>query len=416
MKTSIFDIENWREIGATLAKNKTRTFLTAFGIFWGTAMLAMLLGGAHGMEDMIRRNFEGFATNTAVMQPGRRTISYKGFNKGSSWEMTQTDVDNMNRLVKGLKTAVPIINRGEMKAAHGSKSTSARLKGESSEFRYIFLPIIYEGRYINESDDRDERKVCVLGKRVAGDIFGSASPIGQYVSVGGIYYKVVGVAGQTTDMSIGGKTDDCVIIPASTMRRAFNMGDKIDGAMLLFDNGFSPSDARAEIDKIICRNHPVHPDDRNALFFFDISEQFAMVDNLFTGISLLALFVGCGSLLAGIIGVGNIMWVIVKERTQEIGVRRAIGAKPADIITQILSEGVLLTFVAGFAGICFAVMVLAIAQVITADDISTPRFQLTFYQALSIVSTFVALGTLAGLIPSTKAMKIKPVEAMRERN
>ncbi len=416
MKTSFFDIENWREIGTTLAKNKTRTFLTAFGIFWGTAMLAMLWGGAHGMEDMIRRNFEGFATNTAIMQSGRRTISYKGFNKGSSWEMTQTDIDNLNRLVRGLRTAVPMINRGDMKTAHGSKSTSAQLKGESSEFKYIFLPIIYEGRYLNESDDREERKVCVLGKRVAGDIFGSASPVGQYISVGGIYYKVVGVAGQTTDISIGGKTDDCVIIPASTMRRAFNMGDRIDGAMLLFDDGFKPSDARRQIDQIISRNHPVHPDDHNAVFFFDISEQFAMVDNLFIGISLLALFVGCGSLLAGIIGVGNIMWVIVKERTQEIGVRRAIGAKPVDIITQILSEGVLLTFIAGFAGICFAVMALAIAQILTADEISTPRFQLTFSQAMAIVSTFVILGTLAGLIPSTKAMKIKPVEAMREGN
>lgn len=416
MKTAIFDIENWREIGATLAKNKTRTFLTAFGIFWGTAMLAMLWGGAHGMEDMIRRNFEGFATNTAIMQPGRRTISYKGFNKGSSWNMTQTDIDNINRTVRGIHTAVPMVNRGEMKAAHGSKSTSATLKGESAEYQYIFLPIIYEGRYLNESDDREERKVCVLGKRVAGDLFGVASPIGEYVSVGGIYYKVIGVAGQTTEVSIGGKTDECIIIPSSTMRRAFNLGDKIDGAMLLFKDGYSPTESLPALEKVLFRNHPVSPDDHNALFFFDISEQFAMVDNLFIGVSLLALFVGCGSLLAGIIGVGNIMWVIVKERTQEIGVRRAIGAKPSDIITQILSEGVLLTFIAGFAGICFAVFGLAVAQVVTADEISTPRFQLTFMQAVAIIGTFIVLGTLAGLIPATKAMKIKPIEAMREGN
>lgn len=416
MKTTIFDIENWREIGATLAKNKTRTFLTAFGIFWGTAMLAMLWGGAHGLEDMFRRNFEGFATNTAVMQSGRRTISYRGFNKGSSWSMTQTDIDNINKTVKGIKNTVPMINRGQMKAAHGSKSTTASLKGESSDYQYIFLPIIYDGRYLNESDDREERKVCVLGKRVAGDLFGTASPIGEYVSVGGIYYKVIGVAGQTADVSIGGKTDECIIIPSSTMRRAFNLGDKVDGAMLLFKDGYTPKDALPEIEKVLFRSHPIDPEDHNALFFFDISEQFALVDNLFIGISLLALFVGCGSLLAGIIGVGNIMWVIVKERTQEIGVRRAIGAKPSDIITQILSEGVMLTFIAGFAGICFAVLDLAVAQVLTTNEISTPRFQLTFMQAISIVSTFIVLGTLAGLIPATKAMKIKPIEAMREGN
>lgn len=414
MKTTIFDIENWREIGATLARNKTRTFLTAFGIFWGTAMLAMLWGGSQGMEDMIRRNFEGFATNTAVMQPGRRTISYKGFNKGSSWSMTQTDVDNLNRNIEGLKVAVPMINRGSYTISRGRKTTTASVKGESSDFKYIFLPIVYEGRYLNESDDRDERKVCVLGKRVAADLFGVGSAIGQYVSVGGIYYKVVGVAGQTSEINIGDKTDESVIIPTSTIRRSFNLGDKIGGAMLLFNDDYKPSEALADIEKVLYRNHPISPDDHNALFFFDISEQFSMVDNLFIGVSLLALFVGIGSLLAGIIGVGNIMWVIVKERTQEIGIRRAIGAKPSDIITQILSEGMLLTFVAGFAGICFAVIVLAVAQVLTTNEVSTPGFQLTFTHAITIVGVFVVLGTLAGMIPATKAMKIKPVEAMRE--
>lgn len=414
MKTTLFDIENWREIGATLAKNKTRTFLTAFGIFWGTAMLAMLSGGARGMEDMIRRNFNGFATNTAMMQPGRRTISYKGFNKGSTWSMTQTDVDNMNNTIADMDIAVPMIFQGTMNVSYGRKSTSAMVKGESSNFKNIFLPVIYEGRYINDSDDREERKVCVLGKKVAADIFGVGTPVGKYVSVGGIFYKVIGVAGQTSEINIGSKTDESVILPSSTVRRAFNRGDKIDGVMMLFKDGRKPKDSLAEIEKVLYRNHPISPDDHNALFFFDISEQFAMVDNLFTGISLLALFVGVGSLLAGIIGVGNIMWVIVKERTQEIGVRRAIGAKPSDIITQILSEGVMLTFIAGFAGICFAVIVLAVAQAMTTDAISTPHFQLSFSQALYIVGTFVVLGTLAGLIPASKAMKIKPVEAMRE--
>lgn len=416
MKITIFDIENWREIGMTLAKNKTRTFLTAFGIFWGTAMLAMLWGGAHGLEDLIRRNFEGFATNTAIMQPGRRTISCKGLNKGSSWTMTQSDIDNIRQSVSGIKTIVPLLNRPGLTASHGSKSTSTAAKGESAEYRYIFEPIIYEGRYINESDDREERKVCVIGKRVANDLFGVGSPIGEYVSVGGIYYKVVGVAGQSNDIQIGGKIDECIIIPANTMRRTFNRGDDIDGAMLLVEDNIKPSYLLTQIERILFRNHAIDAEDHNALFFFDISEQFAMVDNLFTGIALLALFVGCGSLLAGIIGVGNIMWVIVKERTQEIGVRRAIGAKPIDITTQILSEGVLLTFIAGFAGITFAVIALYVAQLLTANDVSTPAFQLTFRQAISIVSIFVIFGTFAGLIPARKAMKIKPIEAMRDNN
>lgn len=415
MKTTIFDFENWREIGTTLAKNKTRTFLTAFGIFWGTAMLAMLLGGAHGMEDMIRKNFDGFATNTAFLSNGRRTISYKGFNKGSNWFMTQGDVDIISQSIQGIKTIAPFYTN-QAQVVYGSKSTSVSLLGQSANYRFIQQPLIYDGRYINEQDDQDERKVCVLGKKVAGDLFGFDSPLGEFVSIGGIFYKVVGVAGQRGEVNIGGRTDESVIIPSSTMRRAFNMGDKLYGCLLLFDDNIVAKSVLPKIERILFRNHTVHPDDHNALFFFDVSEQFSMVDNLFVGISLLAIFVGCGSLLAGIIGVGNIMWVIVKERTQEIGIRRAIGATPADIITQILSEGVMLTFVAGFAGISFAVGCLEIAQVVTSDGFYTPRFQLSFTQAIGIVVIFIILGTAAGFVPARKAMKIKPIEAMRSGN
>ncbi len=185
--------------------------------------------------------------------------------------------------------------------------------------------------------------------------------------------------------------------------------------MFVAREGISPSSLQPRIERILRNNHPIHPDDHNAIWFFDVSEKFQMVDNLFMGITVLALFVGVGTLLAGIIGVGNIMWVIVKERTQEIGIRRAIGAKPRDIIVQILSEGVVMTIVAGIAGICFATLVLAVAQHLTANEISVPRFQLAFSEAMTIMATFVILGTAAGLIPSIKAMRIKPIEAMNDK-
>ncbi len=416
MKLAIFDIENWREIGTTLSKNKTRTFLTAFGIFWGTAMLAMLWGGSHGLEDIIRRNFDGFATNTAMMSPSQRTISYKGFNKGSRWTMNQTDVDNIRQTIPEIETIVSIMNRPNIPAVNGRKSSMVNVIGVESDYQKIFLPIIYDGRFINNADDHNTRKICVIGKRVAGDLFGKESPIGKFVSVNGIYYTIVGVAGQTSEISIGGRIDESIILPATTMRRAFNLGEEIEATMILVKDNISPSTLRPKIERILSRNHTIHPDDHNCYWFMDVSEQFAMVDNLFMGISILALFVGAGSLLAGIIGVGNIMWVIVKERTQEIGIRRAIGARPVDIIVQILSEGVVLTFIAGIAGICFACLVLYVAQMLTATEFSTPGFQLTFSQAIQIMLTFVILGTAAGLIPSIKAMKIKPVEAMRDGN
>lgn len=416
MKTTIFDADNWREVGATLGKNKTRTFLTAFGIFWGTLMLALLWGGAEGMKGMMRRNFEGFASNTAVLNTRQRSLSYKGFNKGSSWDLTMTDINNMNRTIPGLEVAVPMNVRNFVTASYGTKTTSTTIRGEGVRYSEIFLPTIYNGRYLNESDERHERKVCVIGKRVAESLFGAESPIGKYVSVGGVFYKIIGVAGQTNRLNIGGKVDESIIIPSSTMRRAFNLGEDVDGVFLLFKNGYSPSTALPRIERLVFKQHIISPDDHNALMFFDIAQAFEMVDNVFKGISLLVLFVGCGSLIAGIIGVGNIMWVIVKERTQEFGIRRAIGATPMDITIQILSEGAVMTLIAGMAGIVAATGILGLAQKIIAMNTQyTPPFQLDFTAAMTIVTVFIVLGLLAGLMPARKAMKIKPIEAMRDK-
>lgn len=415
MKSALFDIENWKEIGATLSRNKTRTFLTAFGIFWGTAMLAMLMGGAKGMENMLRRNFEGFATNTAILFPGRTTMSYKGFNKGTLWSLTFTDIQNLRAGIPEI-TALTGINSVGATVGKGTLTTTTTAQGVESDYSKIFEPKILEGRFINESDDVLDRKVCVIGKNVASDLFPGKSPIGEYIDVNGVYFKIVGVAYQTSEVNIGAKLDDAVLIPMNIFRRAFNQGENLGGLMLTVRDGVTPTDIRPRIQHILSNNHPIHPDDYNAMFFMDVSEQFKMVDNLFIGISLLAFFVGAGTLIAGIIGVGNIMWVIVKERTQEIGIRRAIGAKPADIIVQILSEGIALTVIAGIAGITFATIALKVAEILTTDpEKGTVAFMLTFSQAMEIVLTFMILGVAAGLIPAIKAMKIKPIEAMNAK-
>lgn len=414
MKNPVFDIENWREIGSTLARNKTRTFLTAFGIFWGTAMLAMLLGGAHGLEYMLRRNFDGFATNTGVMFPGSTTIAYKGYNKGRRWSMTTADIEQIRRAVPEI-TALTTLDSYSSSVVHGRRHTTAQLQGVDSDYPLIYLPKLYEGRFINSTDDASDRKVCVLGKTVSDNLFPGISPLNKYVSVNGIYYKVVGVAGQTGEMSINGRLEESVVIPNSTMRKSYNLGNNVGAVMFMVKNGVTPTEIKPRILRILCSNHSLHPDDKQVIMYWDISEQFAMLDNLFTGISVLALFVGIGSLLAGIIGIGNIMWVIVKERTQEIGVRRAIGAKPRDIIVQILSEGVVLTAVAGVAGICFAVIVLAIFEICSVGTTELSIFQLSFTKAMGILVTFLVLGSLAGVIPALKAMRIKPIEAMNDK-
>ena len=415
MKLQTFDIENWREIGATLSRNRTRTFLTAFGIFWGTAMLALLLGGASGLKGLMMRNFNGVATNMGIVFPQRTTLSYRGFNKGLQWKLSAQDIEAVRRGSKAIEYS-SALNYSGASVKYGTKSTGAQMQGIEPDLNHIQVPTLHAGRLINDSDQSNGRKVAVIGKNVASELFGSEDAIGKFISINNIYFMVVGVVSQTQEVNIGGRLDDSVLLPSTTMRRALNIGDDIDGFIFTALPGHSPKEIVPVLRRSVVRNHPVSPDDEAAIGFMDISDNFAMVDNLFLGLNLLALFVGIGSLLAGIIGVGNIMWIIVKERTQEIGIRRAIGAKPRDIIAQILSESMVLTAIAGIAGVCFAVIILAVTNHALMDPVrGSAHFELSFSSALGIMAVFLILGTAAGLIPSIKAMRIKPIEAINDK-
>lgn len=414
MKNPFFDIDNWKEITATLSRNKTRTFLTAFGIFWGTAMLSLLWGGSKGLQDVLSRNFAGLSANTAICFTNKTTMPYKGYAKGMVWSLTQTDIENVRNRVPEIDALSGVSSRSTT-AVYRDHSKATQVQGVEEQYTKIFTPVIYEGRFINESDEREMKKVCVIGKALANEIFGNESPVGKFIALNNIYYRIVGVAGQLSEVDMNGKIDEMFIIPHSTLRQTYNMGQNVDMFMLTAKRGYKPADLIPRIHRIIRANHPIHPEDKQALQFFDISEMFETVDNMFTGVDILVLFVGFSSLLAGIIGVGNIMWIIVKERTQEIGIRRALGAKPRDIIVQILSESVVLTTIAGIAGICFAVLVLSVVadQTTVGDDV--PRFQLSFTHAMIILATFLTLGTAAGIIPALKAMHIKPIEALNDK-
>lgn len=415
MKNPVFDIENWREIAATLARNKTRTFLTAFGIFWGTAMLAMLMGGASGMEGMLRRNFDGFATNIGAIFPQRTTLSYRGFNKGMAWSLNTTDIDNIRSTTPYLEYTTTISGQYST-IAYATKSVSGNCVGVEPEYSAIMNPVIYSGRFINTNDEAASRKVAVIGRNIANDLFNNEDPVGRYVSVNGVYLLVVGVAGQKSEITLHGRIEDSVIIPASTLRRAMTHSNDVDAFVFTVVAPHSPADIIDNIRRAIRVSHPINPADHEAVYLLDASESFAKLDNLFIGINLLAIFVGAGSLMAGVIGVGNIMWIIVKERTQEIGIRRAIGAKPRDIIVQILSESIVLTTVAGLSGITFATIILSLADSLTADPVhGSAHFLTSFATATGILVIFFVLGTVAGTLPAIKAMKIKPIEAMRDR-
>ena len=418
MRSPLFDIENWREIGATLARNKTRKFMTAFGIFWGTAMLAMLWGGSKGAKDLMMRNFDGLATNMGAINTWRTTISYNGYNKGMSWDLNTRDVENLRKFIPQLEEVSAMSAARIAPVSYESKSTTAQVKGLEPNFVKVMEPVINEGRFISEIDMRNKAKVCILGKKVAQELFGSDSPLGKYVNVGGIYYLAVGVVSQTSEASIGGaQLDESVVIPVNVLQIAYNTGQDVDAILFTVKKGYTPTKLMPRIRRVITSNHPnVSPDDEDALWLMDVTEVFEMGESLFTGLSLLALFVGAGTLLAGVIGVGNIMWIIVKERTHEIGIRRALGAKPKDIIMQILSESMVLTTIAGTAGIVFASIALAITTKLTeTPGYKAAGFELPFTTAVVILLLFLVLGSAAGIIPALKAMNIKPIEAINDK-
>ncbi len=410
----IFDRDNWREITATLARNKTRTFLTGFGIFWGTAMLAMLLGGTGGLRGIVGRNFEGFATNMIAMFPDRTTVSYKGFNKGMSWSLKQADIEAFNKLPHVAASTPQFFQSAAL--TYRDKSRTSSIIGATPDLFKIQLPVIVEGRLFNEQDNAQGAKVALIGKDVASEFFGTESAVGKYVKAGGVYVQIIGVIAQKNEANVGARFDEALVMPENTMRRAYALGDKIPFFMINLEDGHRLSEIKDDIYRIICANHPISPEDENALVIIDISELFKRVEGVFTAITLLAAFVGFGTLIAGIIGVGNIMWIIVKERTHEIGIRRAIGAHPSDIIMQVLSEGTVLTLIAGLAGISFGTIVLAIADGVFTDPVhGAPGFTLSFGTAILILIIFMVFGCLAGLIPSIKAMRIKPIEALNEK-
>lgn len=416
MKNPIFDIDNWREIGATLSRNKTRTFLTAFGIFWGTAMLAMLWGGATGLKGMLMRNLNNVATNMAVIAPGKTSISYKGFNKGMAIKFNQTDLEAIKSKVPHIEASSGIVMRSVNVAYNNSSKANIFCEGVEPDFFQIQYPVLYSGRLFNQSDVKGNKKVAEIGKNLANELFASEDPIGKYININGVFFQIIGVIGQTGEFSIGNELDDSIILPENVMRSVLSLGNDVDFIMFTVDAQYDPNDIKPALMRIIRSNHPIHPEDESAINMMNVAEGFRMVNNVFFGVSLLALFVGAGTLIAGIIGVGNIMWIIVKERTQEIGIRRSIGAKPRDIIVQVLSEGVVLTAIAGLAGIVFAVLVLFIVEKATYDPVTgSAHFMLTFSNAVLIMLVFLCLGTAAGLIPSVKAMKIKPIEAMRDK-
>jgi len=411
------DIDSYREILDTLTRNKSRSFLTGFGVFWGVFMLVALIGGGQGLKEKLNQNFSGFATNAAMVWAQPTTKAYKGFRKGRIWQMDYKDVERLRQKVPELEVVSPVLFSNGGYAYFGDRKTQIGVNGTAPEYQHINSPQMYYGRYLNDMDLQQRRKVCVIGKKTYKDLFpGGGDPCGRRIRIDSVYYQIVGVDyNMSGGMSFGNEVGTTVILPITLMQQTYNRGNQVDMIAITGRPGVVMSSLSQRVRETVARAHTVDPTDEQGVMMFNTEVLFQVLDNLFRGVNFLIWLVGLGTLLAGAIGVSNIMMVTVRERTTEIGIRRAIGATPRMILSQIISESVVLTLVAGMSGILFGVMILQMLEMgNTEDGIVTAHFQVDFWTAIFAALIIAAMGILAGLAPAARAMSIKPVDAMRD--
>ena len=410
-----FDIDRFTEIWETLSRNRSRSLLTGFGVFWGIFMLLSLMGGGQGLKAMLTGVLSGFATNSGFIVPGETSMPYKGFRSGRTWSMNLSDIEKLRQSIPEIDVVTGNMSMWGSKAVYEDVEADCQGRGVMPEYARIEEPKLAYGRYINQVDVEQERKVCVLGKRVYKTLFpDGGDPCGKFVRMGDIWFQVVGVDMNNGEISINGTADEAFTIPMSVLQKLYNRGTEVDFLCMTAKPGYKIKDILAKSRELLFREHFIDPDDKKAMFEINAEELFSIMDNLFKGVNLLIWLVGFGTLLAAAIGVSNIMMVTVKERTTEIGIRRAIVATPKMILSQVMLESMLLTLAFGFIGIFFSVGFLSLGNLASAGSEVPADFQVSFGAAVLVVFILTVLGLLAGLAPALRAMNIKPVDAMRD--
>jgi hypothetical protein len=417
----MFDIDKWQEIWITITRNKMRSMLTAFGVFWGIFMLVIMSGAGWVLENGIMSGVKDFAHNSCYFFTNRTTVAYDGFRKGRWWSLHSSDMEVLKQSFPEIRLISPILfgTWSEKNTMRGDKYGTYSIKGLSPDYQYIEPQTMLYGRYINNVDILNTRKVCVIGKRVYEEMFQPGeNPLGQLLQINGIAYSVVGVNIPVTQIQIGGRSEESIILPFSTMQQSYRRGDNIDCIALAAYDSTPVSEIEDVIKNVLKKQNHISPDDLQAVMSMNVEKEFTMFNNLFSGISWLIWIVGTGTLLAGIVGVSNIMLVTVKERTKEIGIRRALGARPRTIIIQIMGESLLLTSVAGFAGLAAGVGLLQLVDMMLQSVPSETMFfrspQISFGTAMAATAVLLIAGMLAGMLPAWRALQIKAIDAIRE--
>lgn len=417
---SLFDADRWREVFDTLGANKLRTTLTAFGVLWGIFMLIIMLGAGSGLYKGVTSEFQGFATNSLYVWTQRTTMPYKGLPANRWFRMNNEDTKAIRDMVPEAKVIAPRNEiggwRGSANVTRGIHSGAYGIKGDYPEVVEIQPFDLEEGRLLNQMDIDDKRKVAVIGAKVVNDLYEpNEEIIGSNIRINGVYFTVVGVI---KTKKAGREAEDdaqSIFIPLTSFQQAFNYGNWVSYYGFMPVDGVSVAELEEKIVKVLKDRHRVHPADEFAFGTNNNEEDFAEYANVFSGINFLIWFVGTLTLVAGIIGISNIMLVIVKERTKEIGIRRAIGASPMSIVSQIVLEALVLTSMAGYIGIVLGVWAVEYAGPMIEDD-SFKNPQIDFNTILIALGVLILSGCAAGFLPAYRALEIKPVEALRTEN
>ena len=409
----MFDTDKWQEIFSTIRKNKLRTFLTGFSVAWGIFMLMILLGSGNGLQNGVNKQFESSATNTIWVWSGQTSMPYKGMKPGRNIQLVNEDYDAVKKSVKGIDKSSSRYNMwGSNTLSYKKQFGSFNVRNVYPDYAHIEKISITKGRFINDPDISQFRKVTVISTKVEEALFKGEDPMGKYISVNGVPFKVIGLF---TDEDNRDDNMQTIYLPISTAQRVFSGDNRINTiAITVGDASVDESkQIEQEVRSKLAALHKFDPTDPRAIFTWNSLEEFQKFIRLFSSIRLFIWVIGFGTIIAGIVGVSNIMMIVVKDRTKEIGIRKAMGATPWSIVSLVLQEAVMITSFAGYFGLVLGVVVLeTVGSKIESEFFSQPSVDLRI--ALYALVLLVLSGALAGFIPARKAAAIKPIEALRD--
>jgi len=415
----MFDLDKWQEIYYSLRKHKVRTFLTAFGVFWGIFMLVVLMGAGSGLHNGVMQDFD-IAKNAVFVWSNQTSMPYKGLQPGRDVNLKNGDIQAIRDGVKEVDIIAPRNPiRGDFRVVRNKRSVSFRVYGDYPSFLMVKPLEITSGRFINDNDIKEYRKIAVIGQQVQQRLYEAhEDPIGSYIKIKGVYFKVVGTFNTLLRNEDAIEDVQTIYIPNTTLQRAFNQGENIGWFGFIPKQGVPAAVIEEKVKTLLAQRHKVHPADRSAFGSFNMEQEYQEVQGLFSGINAVSWLVSIMTIIAGVVGVGNIMLIIVKERTKEFGVRKSVGAPPWSIVSMVLSEAMVLTGLAGYLGLLAGVgFVELINYGLVAFEAESEFFanpQIDLQVALTAVVVLAVAGTLAGLIPARKAAQVDPVFALRD--